>query len=72
MSESRLHILAGVRTPFVKAGTAAARLSADDLGRIAAAELIARAGIDPAELDEVIVGCVGPPHDQACRSTSRP
>ena len=28
-------------------------------------ELIARTGIDPATLDEVIVGCVGQPHDQA-------
>jgi acetyl-CoA acetyltransferase family protein len=30
-----------------------------------ARELIARSGIDPAVLDEVIVGCVGPPYDQA-------
>lgn len=60
---SKLHLLAGLRTPFVKAGGQAARLSADELGRIAAAELIARTGIDPGDLDEVIVGCVGQPSD---------
>jgi len=58
---SKLHILAGVRTPFVRAGTQATRLSADDLGRLVASELLARTGVDPAELDEVIVGCVGQP-----------
>jgi acetyl-CoA C-acetyltransferase/acetyl-CoA acyltransferase len=30
-----------------------------------ARELLARTGLDPAGLDEVIVGFVGPPHDQA-------
>ena len=28
-------------------------------------ECLARAGVDPALLSEVVVGCVGPPHDQA-------
>ncbi len=58
---SKLHILAGVRTPFVKAGGPAAKLSADDLGRIAVSELLARTGVDPSEIDEVIAGCVGQP-----------
>jgi len=30
-----------------------------------ARELLTRADLDPAEIDEVVVGCVGPPHDQA-------
>ena len=58
---SWLHILAGVRTPFVKAGQQAAALSADELGRIVAAELIARTGVDPGAIDEVIASCVGQP-----------
>ena len=58
---SWLHILAGVRTPFVKAGQQAAAFSADELGRIVAAELIARTGVDPGAIDEVIASCVGQP-----------
>ena len=49
-------VVAGVRTPFVKAGTLLAELSAAELGRIAVREVIERAEIDPATLDEVIVG----------------
>lgn len=58
---SKLHLLAGVRTPFLKAGGSAARFSADDLGVMAALELLARTGIDAGEIDEVIAGCVGQP-----------
>jgi acetyl-CoA acetyltransferase family protein len=58
---SKLHILAGVRTPFVKAGGPAAKLSADDLGSIAVSELLARTGVEPSQIDEVIAGCVGQP-----------
>ena len=60
-----LWILAGVRTPFLRAGTQFAPLHATDLGRHAVAALLARTGIDPAELDEVILGCVGQPADAA-------
>ena len=38
---------------------------AGHLGASVCRETLARAGVDPAELDEVIVGCVGQPHDQA-------
>jgi len=38
---------------------------AGHLGALVARELLARAALDPARLDEVIAGCVGPPHDQA-------
>jgi len=55
-------VVAGARTPFVKANTLLARLSAVELGRIAVREAIERAGIDPDQLDEVIVGNIaGPP-----------
>jgi acetyl-CoA acetyltransferase family protein len=58
-------ILSGWRTPLARSGGAYAR---DDAGHIGAAicrETIARAGVDPEEITEVVVGCAGPPHDQA-------
>jgi acetyl-CoA C-acetyltransferase/acetyl-CoA acyltransferase len=64
MSE-RLVIIDGMRTPFCKAGTELATLSADDLGRIAVDALLTRTGIDPALIDEVIFGCVAQPAEAA-------
>ncbi len=58
-------VVAGVRTPFVKAGTTMAGITAVDLGRIVVREAIERAEIDPAELDEVIVGNIAGPADAA-------
>jgi acetyl-CoA C-acetyltransferase/acetyl-CoA acyltransferase len=58
-------VLAGARTPFVKAGTLLAHVSAVELGRLVVREAIERAGIDPAELDEVIVGNIAGPPDAA-------
>ena len=65
MSGERLVIIDGVRTPFCKAGTAFARLAADELGRIAVNALIGRTGVDPRLVDEVIFGCVAQPPDAA-------
>src|SRR6184192_4102104 len=59
----RLVIVDGVRTPFCKAGTELAALGADELGRIAVNALLARTGLDPALVDEVIFGCVAQPAD---------
>src|SRR5580765_1521263 len=58
-------LVAGIRTPWARAGGAVAGEDAGHLGALVARELLARTGVDPAALDEVIVGCVGPPHDQA-------
>ncbi len=58
-------LAAGLRTPWARAGVAFAKEDAAHLGARVARELIARTGIDPAEIDEVIAGSVGPPHDQA-------
>ncbi|HXV77995.1 MAG TPA: beta-ketoacyl synthase N-terminal-like domain-containing protein, partial [Candidatus Polarisedimenticolaceae bacterium] len=58
-------VVAGARTPFVKAGTLLARTSAVELGRIAVREAIEQADLDPAELDEVIVGNIAGPADAA-------
>jgi acetyl-CoA C-acetyltransferase/acetyl-CoA acyltransferase len=65
MKTNRLVIVDGVRTPFCKAGTDLAPLGADELGRIAVNALLARTGLDPALVDEVIFGCVAQPVDAA-------
>ncbi|MDX1531474.1 MAG: thiolase family protein, partial [Rhodothermales bacterium] len=48
----------GCRTPFLRAGGAYADLTSYDLGRMALKGLIARTGIDPAEVDRVVLGSV--------------
>src|SRR3954467_9868182 len=60
-----LYIVDGLRTPFCKMGTALAGSDAADLGRNAVAALLARTGLDPAQIDEVIFGCVGQPAEAA-------
>ena len=62
---SALYIVDGLRTPFCKIGTALAHSDAADLGRTAVAALLARTGLDPAQIDEVIFGCVGQPAESA-------
>lgn len=61
----RIAIIDGIRTPFCKMGSAFNYLSAQELGRIAARELIERTGLDVKIIDEVIFGCVGQPADAA-------
>ncbi|MCC6652907.1 MAG: thiolase family protein [Candidatus Eisenbacteria bacterium] len=58
-------ILSGVRTPFVKAGSTFRKVTSYELGRVAAAETIARAELDPARLDEVIFGHCAMPSEAA-------
>src|SRR5258705_22517 len=65
MASPRGWILAGVRTPFAKAGTALRRTPSYELGRIAAAEVIARADLDPARIDEVVFGHCAMPAEAA-------
>lgn len=69
MSESttsqKLVIVDGVRTPFQKEKTGFDGLGADDLGVIVTKALIARTGLDPSIISEVIFGCVGQPADAA-------
>lgn len=64
-SAQRLVVVAGVRTPFCKAGTDLANLTADELGRTAVDTLLTSTGVDPGALDEVILGCVCQPPDTA-------
>jgi acetyl-CoA acetyltransferase family protein len=60
-----MFIIAATRTPFCKMGSDLADLTADDLGRAAASALLTKTGIDPAELCEVIFGCVAQPSETA-------
>ncbi|MDP2654637.1 MAG: thiolase family protein [Candidatus Omnitrophota bacterium] len=61
----RIAIVNGVRTPFCKMGTAFNFMSAQELGALAARELIERSEMDPGLIDEVIIGNVGQPPDAA-------
>lgn len=56
--KGRVAIIDGCRTPFVKSGTVFRDLDVIDLAGAAAAELVARIGIDPAEIGSSIFGCV--------------
>jgi len=56
----RVAIVAGIRTPFARAGTALKSLSAIELGRLCVAELIQRTGIGGNEVDLVAFGTVVP------------
>jgi len=60
-----IFIVDGVRTPFAKAGTILADTEAVELGKTAVGLLLARTGIDPVKIEEVIIGCVGQPADAA-------
>jgi acetyl-CoA acyltransferase len=51
-------LVAGVRTPFSKSGTALKDFTAVELGRMAVRELVARSGVDPASVDELAFGTV--------------
>src|SRR3989475_510861 len=54
----RVAVIAGVRTPFAKAGTVLKEVRAVDLARYAARELLERSNLDGAEVDDVIFGQV--------------
>ena len=50
----RVAIVAGLRTPFARAGTVLKSLSAIELGRLCVAELIQRTGIDGNDVDLLV------------------
>jgi acetyl-CoA acyltransferase len=56
----RVAIVKGLRTPFVKAGTLFAQLTALDLGKTVVKELVERADLDPEEIDHLVFGQVIP------------
>jgi acetyl-CoA acyltransferase len=56
----RVAIIAGVRTPFAKAGSELRHLSAIDLGKLAVSELVHRSGVDPSTVQLLVFGTVVP------------
>lgn len=54
----RVAIVAGCRTPFVKAGTLFQKMSVVDLAGVAVRELVARTAIDPREIELSVFGVV--------------
>lgn len=52
-------IVSGARTPIAKFGGSLKGMSAIDMGALVVAEAVRRAGIDPAVVDECIIGQVG-------------
>jgi acetyl-CoA C-acetyltransferase len=52
-------IVSGVRTPIGKFQGAYSSLSASDLGAIVIREAVKRAGLQPDQIDHVVLGCVG-------------
>lgn len=59
----RVVVVDGIRTPFAKAGTALDPVPAVELARIAIRELLERTEIDPAAIDEVVLGNAAPPSE---------
>ncbi|HJQ19209.1 MAG TPA: acetyl-CoA C-acyltransferase FadI [Gemmatimonadaceae bacterium] len=56
----RVAVVAGVRTPFAKAGTTLKNLTAIELGKLAVAELIQRTELDGDLVDGLVYGTVVP------------
>ena len=56
----RVAIVAGVRTPFARSGTALKNISAIELGKMCVAELIQRTGLDGRQVDALVFGTVVP------------
>ena len=56
----RVAIVAGVRTPFAKSGTALKNFTAIELGKLCVAELLQRTELDGKEVDALVYGTVVP------------
>jgi acetyl-CoA acyltransferase len=57
---NRVAVIAGCRTPFARAGSAFQDLSPVELGTMAVRELLARSGVEPGAVDELVFGTVIP------------
>jgi acetyl-CoA acyltransferase len=51
-------IVTGCRTPFIRSQSEFKKLSAIDLGKVAVREAVARSGIDPRTVDQLVFGTV--------------
>lgn len=64
-NKARIAIVDGIRTPFCKSWGQLKDVDADDLAAYVLKEVMARTGLDPSLLDEVIVGNCSQPVDAA-------
>lgn len=65
VSRNNVYIVDGSRSPFLKAAGVPGPFTASDLAVQAARPLLSRQPFAPAELDEVILGCIMPSPDEA-------
>ncbi|MBS97384.1 MAG: acetyl-CoA C-acyltransferase [Oceanospirillaceae bacterium] len=78
MSDSNIVILGAARTPMGGMMGALSSVRSPELGAVAIKAAVERAGLDPADIDEVIMGCVLPgglgqaPARQASRAAGIP
>ena len=56
----RVAVIAGVRTPFAKAGTALKHLTAIELGKLCVSEIMQRTELDGLDVDALVYGTVVP------------
>ena len=61
MSQERIAVIGGVRTPFARARSVFSKMSAASLGGVALRETVSRTGIDPKLIDEIYFGIVSAP-----------
>jgi acetyl-CoA C-acetyltransferase len=59
-----IYVIDGARTPFLKSKNRPGPFSAGDLATQAGRTLLSRQKFDPADLDEVILGCAAPSVDE--------
>lgn len=59
MPEERIVIVDGARTPIGGFGGALSEVPAHELGAVAAGAALARSGVGPDAVDEVVMGCIG-------------
>ena len=64
MKHEPVYIVDGARTPFLKARNRPGPFAASDLATDAGRALLLRQPFEPAELDEVILGCAAPSPDE--------
>ncbi|CCN84270.1 3-ketoacyl-CoA thiolase [Vibrio nigripulchritudo SFn27] len=57
-SGERIAVVAGLRTPFARQSTEFSQVPAVDLGKMVVSEMLTRADIDPALIDQVVFGQV--------------
>jgi acetyl-CoA C-acetyltransferase len=59
MIDDRIVVLGGARTPIGSFGGALKDVPAHELGALAVREALRRTGVDGADIDEVVMGCIG-------------